>query len=83
MLLDSTLTKLKALPQPAGDEATLSALYDDVAHLSALASQMAMATSNLDEAKFDDWLALYTDDATYWVPLAQAATTVLSGPLAP
>ena len=22
----------------------------------------------LDEAKFDDWLALFTDDAWYWVP---------------
>jgi benzoate/toluate 1,2-dioxygenase beta subunit len=22
----------------------------------------------LDEARFDEWLALFTDDATYWVP---------------
>lgn len=23
----------------------------------------------LDEMRLDDWLALYTDDATYWVPI--------------
>ena len=22
----------------------------------------------LDEARWDEWLALFTDDATYWVP---------------
>ena len=26
----------------------------------------------LDQRRFEDWLALYTDDATYWVPLEEA-----------
>lgn len=25
----------------------------------------------LDQGRLDDWLALYTEDATYWLPLAQ------------
>ena len=25
----------------------------------------------LDEQRYEDWLALFTDDATYWVPLEQ------------
>lgn len=25
----------------------------------------------LDHQRFDEWLALYTDDATYWVPLEE------------
>jgi benzoate/toluate 1,2-dioxygenase beta subunit len=25
----------------------------------------------LDEQRFEEWLALFTDDATYWVPLEQ------------
>ena len=25
----------------------------------------------LDEQRFEDWLALFTEDATYWVPLEQ------------
>jgi benzoate/toluate 1,2-dioxygenase beta subunit len=25
----------------------------------------------LDEQRFEDWLALFTDDASYWVPLQQ------------
>ncbi|MDX3906352.1 MAG: aromatic-ring-hydroxylating dioxygenase subunit beta [Pigmentiphaga sp.] len=27
----------------------------------------------LDEGKLDDWLALYTEDATYWVPIEEDA----------
>src|SRR5215475_3575881 len=27
----------------------------------------------LDEGKLDDWLQLYTDDATYWVPIDEKA----------
>ena len=27
----------------------------------------------LDEGKLDDWLALYTEDATYWVPIDEHA----------
>lgn len=27
----------------------------------------------LDEWKLDDWLSLYTDDATYWVPIDEKA----------
>ena len=38
-------------------------LADFVAHEAAL----------LDAGRFDDWLALYTDDGRYWVPLAGAA----------
>ena len=29
----------------------------------------------LDEARYDDWLALYTGDATYWVPLERGQQT--------
>jgi 3-phenylpropionate/cinnamic acid dioxygenase small subunit len=28
----------------------------------------------LDELRFDDWLALFTDDAHYWMPLAHGQT---------
>lgn len=28
----------------------------------------------LDEARYDDWLALFTDDAHYWMPLAPGQT---------
>jgi 3-phenylpropionate/cinnamic acid dioxygenase small subunit len=28
----------------------------------------------LDELRFDDWLALFTDDAFYWMPLAHGQT---------
>lgn len=28
----------------------------------------------LDEARYDDWLALYADDAVYWVPNEPGAT---------
>ncbi len=27
----------------------------------------------LDECRLDDWLALYTEDATYWVPIEEHA----------
>lgn len=27
----------------------------------------------LDEGKLDDWLSLYTEDATYWVPIDETA----------
>ncbi|OVZ55264.1 hypothetical protein CDO44_23850 [Pigmentiphaga sp. NML080357] len=27
----------------------------------------------LDEGRLDDWLALYTEDATYWVPIEEDA----------
>ncbi|ART53207.1 hypothetical protein CBP34_18190 [Acidovorax carolinensis] len=27
----------------------------------------------LDDMQLDDWLALYTDDATYWVPIDETA----------
>jgi benzoate/toluate 1,2-dioxygenase subunit beta len=29
----------------------------------------------LDEAKFDEWLELWTDDATYWVPIGPDDST--------
>ena len=28
----------------------------------------------LDTQRYEDWLALFTDDATYWVPLEQGQT---------
>lgn len=31
----------------------------------------------LDTRRFDDWLALYTDDATYWVPLEEGQTDAI------
>jgi len=31
----------------------------------------------LDQQRFDDWLALYTEDATYWVPLEQQQASPL------
>jgi len=49
-LVTSTLTQLRALPQPTGDAATLSALYTDVAGLAGLLSQMAVAVANEDSA---------------------------------
>ncbi|WP_137894841.1 aromatic-ring-hydroxylating dioxygenase subunit beta [Ramlibacter sp. 2FC] len=30
--------------------------------------------SLLDELRFDDWLALFTDDGRYWMPLAHGQT---------
>ncbi|MEY4212797.1 MAG: hypothetical protein RL458_1023, partial [Pseudomonadota bacterium] len=32
----------------------------------------------LDTHQFEDWLALFTDDATYWVPLEAAQTDPLN-----
>lgn len=32
----------------------------------------------LDALRFDDWLALYTDDAQYWVPLEQDQADALN-----
>ena len=32
----------------------------------------------LDTHRFEDWLALFTDDATYWVPLEAAQTDPLN-----
>ena len=31
----------------------------------------------LDELRFDDWLALFTDDGRYWMPLAHGQTDPL------
>lgn len=31
----------------------------------------------LDQQRFDDWLSLYTEDATYWVPLEQQQVSPL------
>jgi len=38
-----------------------------------LADFVADEAALLDAGRFDDWLALYTDDGRYWVPLAGAA----------
>jgi len=38
-----------------------------------LADFVANEAALLDAGRFDDWLALYTDDGRYWVPLAGAA----------
>lgn len=32
----------------------------------------------IDEKRFDEWYALFTDDASYWVPIAQGQTDPLS-----
>ncbi len=34
----------------------------------------------LDESRFDDWLALYAADATYWIPSARDQTDPLNVP---
>jgi 3-phenylpropionate/cinnamic acid dioxygenase small subunit len=31
----------------------------------------------LDQQRYEDWLALYTEDATYWVPLEQGQNDAL------
>jgi benzoate/toluate 1,2-dioxygenase beta subunit len=31
----------------------------------------------LDQQRYEDWLALYTEDATYWVPLEQGQSDAL------
>ena len=32
----------------------------------------------LDEARYDDWLALFADDGHYWVPLTARASRIRS-----
>jgi hypothetical protein len=43
-LIEQSVVQLKALPQPAGDEAQLSAMYADVEKLASLSHQLATAT---------------------------------------
>jgi hypothetical protein len=43
-LIELSVVQLKALPQPAGDEAQLSAMYADVERLASLSHQLATAT---------------------------------------
>lgn len=49
-LIEGSVADLKALPQPAGDEAQLSSMYDSVLALAALSHQMATATGQQDDA---------------------------------
>lgn len=34
----------------------------------------------LDDRRYDDWLALYTEDCRYWVPVSPDMTTPREGP---
>jgi 3-phenylpropionate/cinnamic acid dioxygenase small subunit len=45
----------------------------DATHERALAALVADEAMLLDAGRFDDWLALWDDEARYWVPLAGAA----------
>lgn len=33
----------------------------------------------LDEARYDDWLTLFTEDVRYWMPIRETQDTLLSG----
>jgi len=33
----------------------------------------------LDEARYDDWLTLFTEDVRYWMPIRETNDTLLSG----
>lgn len=48
--VDDALIQLRALPRPAGDDATLTALYEQVGELPALARRMAVAAAEGDNA---------------------------------
>lgn len=43
---------------------------EDIATWFAVQALLAREARALDERRFDDWLALYTDDATYLLPVA-------------
>ena len=59
----SSSSSSSSSPSPSGrDPALERELGDLVAHEAAL----------LDGGRFDEWLALYTDDGRYWVPLQGA-----------
>ena len=52
------VTALRGRPAPKLDTLDLARCEQFLMHEARL----------LDEAKFDDWLALFTDDCWYWVP---------------
>jgi len=50
VLIEDSVAKLKALPQPAGDEAQLAAMYEGVLKLASFSHQMATASGTGDNA---------------------------------
>jgi hypothetical protein len=52
-LLQSTVDDLRAIQQPAGDEATLEEILDEAARLAPLVRQLAVAADHRDQATFD------------------------------
>jgi 3-phenylpropionate/cinnamic acid dioxygenase small subunit len=49
-----------------------------LARLEAVRQFLFQEAHLLDTHQFEDWLALFTDDATYWVPLEAAQTDPLN-----
>lgn len=50
-LIEDSITKLKALPQPPGDQSKLEAMYADVLELASFSHQLATAAGQSDAAK--------------------------------
>jgi len=55
------------------DVAAIDVAVVDAALERELAAVVATEAALLDAARWDDWLALWTDDARYWVPLSGTA----------
>ncbi len=61
-----------AASQPADFDAARFARMEDIRQFLFHEARL------LDTHQFEDWLALFTDDSTYWVPLEAAQTDPLS-----
>jgi len=69
----STVQTATTTRAPSGEVGSTRAAPVDAALERTLADVVATEAALLDAGRFGDWLALFTDDGRYWVPLQGAA----------